>query len=41
MESDNEDAYQELRNNYFNISLEESLTSKNETQKTIEFRKVN
>jgi len=36
MESDNKDAYQELRNNYFNISLEESLTSKNETQKTIE-----
>ncbi len=38
MESDNEDAYKDLRNNYFNISLEESLTSKNETQKTIEFR---
>ena len=38
MESDNEDAYQELRNNYFNISLEEFVTSKNETQKTIEFR---
>lgn len=38
MESDNDDAYQELRNDYFNISLDESLTSKNETQKTIEFR---
>jgi ABC transport system ATP-binding/permease protein len=37
MESDNKDAYQWLRNNYFNISLEEALTSKNETQKTIEF----
>jgi len=37
MESDNENAYQELRNDYFNISLEEALTSKNETQKTIEF----
>ena len=38
MESDKVESYQELRNNYFNISLEESLTSKNETQKTIEFR---
>jgi hypothetical protein len=37
MESENREAYQELRNNYFNVSLEESVTSKNEKQKTIEF----
>ena len=38
MESENKDAFQELKNDYFNISLEESVTSKNEKQKTIEFK---
>jgi len=37
MESENKEAYQELRNDYFNVSLEEFVTSKNEKQKTIEF----
>jgi ABC transport system ATP-binding/permease protein len=38
LESENKKEYQDLRNNYFNISLEEFVTSKNETQKTIDFR---
>lgn len=37
LESEDKKDYQELRNNYFNISLEELVTSKNETQKTIDF----
>jgi ABC-type multidrug transport system ATPase subunit len=38
MESENETAYQNLRNDYFNISLDESVTSKNETQKIVEYK---
>lgn len=38
MESDNKVSYQNLRNNYFNSSLEEFVTSKNETQKIIEYK---
>jgi hypothetical protein len=37
LESKDKKEYQFLRNNYFNISLEEFVTSKNETQKTIDF----
>lgn len=37
LESEDKKEYQLLRNCYFNISLEELVTSKNETQKTIEF----
>jgi ABC-type multidrug transport system ATPase subunit len=38
MESDEKEEYQKLRNDYFNISLEEFVTSKNETQKVIDFK---
>jgi hypothetical protein len=37
LESQDKKEYQNLRNDYFNISLEELVTSKNETQKTIDF----
>jgi ABC-type multidrug transport system ATPase subunit len=37
LESEDKKAYQDLRNDYFNVSLEEFVTSKNETQKTIDF----
>jgi hypothetical protein len=36
MESEGKEEYQKLRNDYFNVSLEEFVTDKNETQKTIE-----
>ena len=38
MESEDNESYQKLKNDYFNTSLEEIVTSKNETQKIIEFR---
>jgi len=37
MEAENKEAYQKLRNENFNISLDEFVTLKNETQKTIEY----
>ncbi len=38
MESENREVYQKLRNDNFNVSLDEFVTLKNETQKTIEYR---
>jgi len=38
MESENKEAYRDLRNKYFNISLEEFVTAKNETQKIVEYK---
>jgi ABC-type multidrug transport system ATPase subunit len=38
MESENKEAYQKLRNDNFNISLEEFVTLKNETQKIVEYK---
>jgi hypothetical protein len=38
MESENKEAYQKLRNDNFNISLDEFVTSKNETQKIVEYK---
>jgi len=37
MEADNKEAYQKLRDDNFNVSLDEFVTLKNETQKTIEY----
>lgn len=37
MESEDKTAFQKLKNDYFNISLEESVTAKNDTQKTIDY----
>ncbi len=37
LESENKTGFRELKNNYFNISLEESVTAENDTQKTIEY----
>jgi len=37
MEAENKEAYQKLRNENFNVSLDEFVTLKNETQKTIEY----
>jgi ABC-type multidrug transport system ATPase subunit len=37
MESENREAYQKLRNDNFNVSLDEFVTLKNETQKTIDY----
>lgn len=38
MESEDKKAFQAMKNNYFNLALEESVTAKNENQKTIDFR---
>ncbi len=38
LEEKDKDGFRKLKNNYFNTSLEEFVTAKNETQKTIEFR---
>jgi hypothetical protein len=38
MESENKEAYQKLRNDNFNISLDEFVTSKNETHKIVEYK---
>ena len=38
MGSGDNETYQKLKNDYFNTSLEEIVTSKNETQKIIDFR---
>ncbi|MFZ2338255.1 MAG: ATP-binding cassette domain-containing protein [Bacteroidales bacterium] len=37
MESENREAYRKLRNDNFNVSLDEFVTLKNETQKTIDY----
>ena len=38
LESEDKAAFQKLRNDHFNLSLEEFVVSKNETQKTIDFK---
>ena len=38
MESENREVYQKLRNDNFNISLDEFVTAKNETQKIVEYK---
>jgi hypothetical protein len=37
LESENNTVFRELKNNYFNLSLEESVTAENDTQKTIDY----